>query len=313
MKHPVIRCLILLGCLGMIVAAPGLKEPQEAARQSLTILRALPPPVLKGLGFASKRKAKAASLGEPFEVYLISEGKLRGYDAGQDPETLLESAGEVVFPVYDGSGLPVSSIKVVKGPDTWKLAVFGGGENRLAEEARLQRAAADPQGPACGRLVQFLSLALTFLAFESDGILYFIPSREHPHLPFRVHEPVRASKVLLALRAAAEPLTPLPEKYSTVTVHYTAEKEHLRPGETTRFTVTFKGLDRTRAPYTFAIENRTPTVIHISGGDSRTVTILTSDIAEDGTHTLTLTLTGLSTPGDSHITVTPLPHQEYLP
>lgn len=92
---------LLMGCREHRNApAPPAQQPQEAASNAIGILQKLVNEQnYKSLGFQSVDEVKQAQLGQPMEVYNIGLDRLKGYQAGSDPNSLLTPSAETIYPV----------------------------------------------------------------------------------------------------------------------------------------------------------------------------------------------------------------------
>jgi hypothetical protein len=300
MKYMMIIFLSFILCCGPIAKAAVPDGQQKAARESLQLLKKLPLPYIKKLGFKSEWMVKKSFLGNPLEVDIIGIGSLKIYEANRDPKEVLEDANQVVYPVYV-SEMPVSSITIIERNGKWAFAVFGGKENLFAEQARLKHSGSSPDPQLSYFMVQVQAMYITFLAFDLDGVLYFIPTAEHPLLKYPLYVPVPASKVLMELKRIVEKYENAPVdsiidsiKYSNVSVIISADKLHLKSGETTKITVTVKGLDRLKGgvPVPLHLENKTPGIVSMGGGNIQTHIIRLEDIKPGGIYSMTRILTG---------------------
>lgn len=87
----------------------------------------------------------------------------------------------------------------------------------------------------------------------------------------------------------------------------TAGKLRLRSGETTTLTVTVKGLNELNDAVPLSLQNKTPAVVRMEGGNFQFRVIRGENIQPGGIYTLTRTLTGKS-PGTFHIWAEINPH-----
>jgi len=167
-----------------------------AALESLELLKALPWPLLKELGFKSKRVVEKISLGKK-PLYSLGIGKKPG------------NAVEAHYPVKVDKEL-VNAVTIRKRGGKWAFAVIGDRGALSAVKAMKETPA--PRGTAFF-MVQIQSMNLTFLAFfsededeDEDIILYLIPTHEDPDLTFPLYKPVPAEEVFLELKYSLEQL-----------------------------------------------------------------------------------------------------------
>lgn len=277
-NHKITLYLSLLLSIGMMGSA-SLHSQQQTAQKSLELLRKLPQPILKELGFTSQQMVQRSSSGEPLGAQIVTLGSIKAFNAGDDPGKLLLDSNELHYPVYVDKR-PISSITIRKKGGGWEFALFGDRGILLAEKARLRQPVSRPSY----FMVQVQALYLTFLAYYQAGKLYLIPTCAEPDLKYPLYEPVPAERVFLALKCLLDRLPP--------TVSLSVEKMPLQPGETTILTVMVKGLSRDMCPITLHLQNMTPGIVEMHGGNHQTHLIHAEDILADGTFILTRTLMG---------------------
>ena len=170
---------------------------------ALALLRALPWPLLKELGFEAKAMVGKSQLGkQPF--YTLGMGSGRWQDSEEIPGDVLE----VHYPVEVDKEL-VTAITLRKRGGKWKFAVIG--DSRALSAVKTLKEIPVPREPPSYFLVQIQSLNLSFLAYfleeeEEEQILYLIPTHEDPDLKFPLYEPVPAVEVFLELKVLLEQL-----------------------------------------------------------------------------------------------------------
>jgi hypothetical protein len=82
------------------VAIIQLRETKPAAEKALASLKIMATPAnYKSLGFETMAEVSEAVLGSPIRVFMVRLDHLKGYRAGQNPDSLLVALDEVVFPV----------------------------------------------------------------------------------------------------------------------------------------------------------------------------------------------------------------------
>jgi hypothetical protein len=177
-----------------------------AALEALELLKALPWPILKELGFESKAMVGKSKLGKkPF--YTLGMGPGRWQDTVEIPGDVLE----VHYPVEVEKEL-VTSITVRKRGGKWKFAVIS--DNRALSAVKTLNEMIAPREEPSYFMVQIQSMNLSFLAYfleeeeeemeEDNIILYLTPTHEDPDLPFPLYVPVTAAGIFLELKYLLE-------------------------------------------------------------------------------------------------------------
>lgn len=95
-------------------------------------------------------------------------------------------------------------------------------------------------------------------------------------------------------------------KYRSVSVSLAAGELRLKSGQTTELTVTVRGLDGFEDEVPFRLQNKSPGIIRMEGGNTQSRIICGKDIKPGGIYTLTRTLTG-EVPGNFGIRATIYP------
>jgi hypothetical protein len=188
--------------------APGRRRQGifTAALESLELLKALPWPILKELGFETKAMVKKSKLGKkPF--YTLGMGSGRWQDTGEIPGDIFE----VHYPV-EVEKEPVTSITLRKRGGKWKFAVIN--DYRALSAVKTLDEMIAPRKLPSYFIVQIQSMNLSFLAYfleeeeeeieEDNIILYLVPTHEDPDLTFPLYVPVPAAEVFLKLKYLLE-------------------------------------------------------------------------------------------------------------
>jgi len=177
-----------------------------AAREGLEILKALPWPLQKKLGFESKAMVEKCKLGKK-SFYTLTREPGRWQDNEEIPGDVLE----VHYPV-EVDKEPVASITTRKREGKWKFAVINDSK-ALAAVKTLNKMIAPREQPSYF-MVQIQSMNLGFLAYfleqeeeemeENNTLLYLVPTHEDPDLTFPLYAPVPAAEVFLELKYLLE-------------------------------------------------------------------------------------------------------------
>jgi hypothetical protein len=183
---------------------------QQAALLAIAILKALPGPILKALGFSSKPTFEKSSLGEPLSAYIDGSRRLR--------EVTLDTPGnaiEVHYPL-EIDGEPVTSITIRKRAGKWAFALIGDRRILLAAKARQETPL--PRGVIPSYfMVDIQVFDLSFLAYFHEDMLYFIPTHEDPDLNLKLYQSTPAEEIFRELQyfmeqIAENTLEPVPGK-----------------------------------------------------------------------------------------------------
>jgi len=87
----------------------------------------------------------------------------------------------------------------------------------------------------------------------------------------------------------------LKDQYRNIALRLSAEKLRLKKGEQTTLTVQVMGLQELQEEIPFSLENKSPTVVSMEGGEVQTVTVHPEEVGSEGVYTISRTLTGIQT------------------
>jgi hypothetical protein len=113
---------------------PPAQQPQEAATNAIGVLQKLVNEQnYKSLGFQSLDEVKQAQLGQPLPVFNLGLDKLKSYQAGQDPNSLLTPSAEAIYPVTVGGSVR-TGVTIVHKEQGYEPSSFGNADivKRLA-------------------------------------------------------------------------------------------------------------------------------------------------------------------------------------
>lgn len=113
---------------------PPAQQPQEAATNAIGVLQKLVNAQnYKTLGFQTLDEVKQAQLGQPMEVFNLGLEKLKSYQAGEDPNSLLTPSAETIYPVTV-SGSVRTGVTIVHKEQGYEPSSFGNADivKRLA-------------------------------------------------------------------------------------------------------------------------------------------------------------------------------------
>jgi len=183
----------------------GNTQPGASAKEGLALLKALPWPIQKELGFESKAMVEKSKLGKKSFCTLGM-----GFGRWQDCKEIHGDLLEVHYPVEVEKKL-VTSITIRKREEKWVFGVLNDSSAFSAVKALNEIPGREETSYF---LVQIQSMNLDFLACfleqeeeerEEDNIkLYLVPTHEDPDLHFSPYVPVPAAEVFLELKSLLE-------------------------------------------------------------------------------------------------------------
>jgi hypothetical protein len=104
---------------------PPAQQPQEAATNAIGVLQKLVNQQnYKSLGFQSLDEVRQAQLGQPMPVYNLGLDKLKSYQAGEDPNSLLTPSAETIYPVTVGGSVR-TGVTIVHKERGYEPSSFG--------------------------------------------------------------------------------------------------------------------------------------------------------------------------------------------
>ncbi len=87
----------------------------------------------------------------------------------------------------------------------------------------------------------------------------------------------------------------LKDQYRNIALRLSADKLRLKKGEQTTLTVQVLGLEGLQEEIPISLENKSPAVVSMEGGESQTVTVHPEEVGPEGVYTISKTLTGIQT------------------
>lgn len=187
---------LLTGCSRSHRAVAPAQQPQEAAASAIAMLRNLVNDQnYKGLGFQSVDEVKQAQLGQPIEVYNIGLEGLAGYQAGQDPNTLLTRSAETIYPVTI-NGSVRTGVTIIHKEQGYESSSFGNADivKRLVEYRQSSGDFA----------VHIPAFNMYFLARRAGPRVMLAPVASNPRLKAQAGEATPLEAVVEQLRPYAE-------------------------------------------------------------------------------------------------------------
>jgi hypothetical protein len=165
------------------VMAPIPGQAREVAVQALRnfVQDAIPEGKAERFGFRSLAEARAATLGEPFQVLFIGLDQLRKYRPGAGAGSVLRDARAAWFPVLAG-GEPRAKLEVAERDGRWVGGEFGRPSSTrevMAAAASLEAARAEAGAAAADRpaLVRIPALNAQLLYLKGQRGEVLVPIR----------------------------------------------------------------------------------------------------------------------------------------
>jgi hypothetical protein len=179
------RCSILgiLLALNLPLAARADTPPSEvlaAAQSGLPVfLQSISRADITQFGFKSSQELAAATLGEPYQVFILTPNAIKAYQPGMRLSSLLTMLNRWEFPVMVG-GEPRTILTVELMRGKWEAVGIGGLDlPKNLQSARMKLpalAATKTTGSYTTKLVQVLQVNASFIAVESSEGDYLVPT-----------------------------------------------------------------------------------------------------------------------------------------
>jgi hypothetical protein len=195
--------LLLMGCRQERPAPrQPAQQPQEAASNAIGILQKLVNEQnYKSLGFQSLDEVKQAQPGKPMEVYNMGLDRLKSYQAGADPNSLLSPSAETIYPVMVDGNVR-SGITIVHKEQGYEPSSFGNAD--IIQ--RLSRYRASDAEFA----VRIPAFNMYFIGRRVDTRLVLVPIVSDPRLKVQEGETVPIEVVIDQLRPYVNAYNGLP-------------------------------------------------------------------------------------------------------
>jgi hypothetical protein len=173
------------------------QQRQEAATSAISMLQKLVDGQnYKSLGFQSIDEVRQAQLGQPIEVYNISLEKLKSYQTGQDPKSLLTPSAETIYPVIVGGSVR-TGVTIVRKEQGYESSSFGHADivKRLAQYRR----------SAAEFAVRIPAFNMYFVGRHMETRVVLVPIVNNPQLKVQAGEAAPLEVVVDQLRPYANP------------------------------------------------------------------------------------------------------------
>ena len=156
------------------------------------------------LGFESLDEMRRATIGEPYQVFMVRLDELSAYKDGQDPNELLHEGKQLLYPVVIGDTVR-SSITLASTPKGWEATSFGS-PNRMKMVSKARALSIDTTrlAPAAYFVVEVPGLKFVFVGYRAGGILMLTPVLDDTALKFQAGVAVPADRVFSMIRVAAK-------------------------------------------------------------------------------------------------------------
>jgi hypothetical protein len=162
------------------------------------------------MGFKSLAELKTTTLGEPLRVFMVRLDQLKEYQPGSDPNKLLSSGDQVIYPVMVDK-MVRSSVVIGMAKDTWKPVSLGRSNLAQLLTKVLKDNAKSAKLPVSSYFVVHVpALNLYFVAHRVDKVLTLIPVLDDPSYGFKAGKAIIADKVFEAILPAARKHDGLP-------------------------------------------------------------------------------------------------------
>lgn len=199
MKH----IIFLIATVFCSFLAMGQNQRDAAAEQGLRNYRQLI--TLQQPQNDSLKDLNSLSLGPSISTAIIPLDRLRKYTAGQAANAFIIESDRVIYPIIDTrTNRITSTVTVEKTKDKWVPSAFGA-DKATAENLTLYTA-----GINNFKLVKIIALNLSFIGFEKDNVLQFIPMQNDPERNIVQGKAVAATKILETYVKAANDYNGLP-------------------------------------------------------------------------------------------------------
>jgi len=197
--------MLAAGCVRSSTSSPApTGDAQQAASNALVTLQKLVNEQnYKGLGFASLDEVKTSTLAPPLVLYNLGLDRLKNYQPGQNPNSLLTASSETIYPV-SVAGQVRSSVTVVKTETGYTTASFGNAAN--VKDLTRYRHTNQPNEFA----VRVPALSMYFLGNRVENRLMLTPVSMDSRLPLRAGAEVPAEEVITAIVPLARAYNGLP-------------------------------------------------------------------------------------------------------
>lgn len=194
---------LMMGCSPhKATPKPPAQQPQEAATNAIDVLQKLVNEQnYKSLGFQSLDEVKQAQLGQPMEVYNLGLDKLKSYQAGEDPSSMLTPSSETIYPVAVG-GTVRTGVTIVHKEQGYEPSSFGNADI-------VKRLSSYRQNPG-DFAVRIPAFNMYFVGRHVETRVVLVPIVSDPRLKVQVGEATPLEVVVDQLRPYVDAYNGLP-------------------------------------------------------------------------------------------------------
>jgi hypothetical protein len=196
--------LVMVGCQSESAPKPPAAQPQEAASNAIGVLQKLVTAEnYRSFGFESADEVKEAQLGQPLPVSTIGLDKLKSSQSGAEPNSLLATSPETIYPVIVRGNVR-SGVTIVHKAAGYEPASFGNAEIVKA----LSRYRQGQSGNEF--VVRIPAFNMYYLARRVENQLILVPIVDDPRLKVKAGEAVPLQRLLVELRPLVDAYNGLP-------------------------------------------------------------------------------------------------------
>jgi hypothetical protein len=210
MRFPYFWAAVVATLAMQPTCSPAASPPPAATESANNAFLALPqlatPDTYKGLGFESLDEVKVATLGVPFQVFMVRLDALKRYEAGTDPKSLLVNAHELLYPIAV-AGQERLSMTMREIDGKWEVAGFGKAQLAKALVRTRARHTEGLKTPIESVFaVNVPALNLHFIAHEIGDELMLVPLASDASLNLEEGRAMAAQTLFMALAPRARSL-----------------------------------------------------------------------------------------------------------
>lgn len=201
--------LLMTPCFGQTPAGVDIsavaQDSQSAAQASLATLgKLVTEENARKMGFSAPGDAKQSQLGTPLANFMVRLDSLRKYQQGEDPMSLLQSTGTIIYPVKVGGSVQ-SSVTLKKQNTKWQPVSFGSSILvKALNAARGTVSKRDGHQASDFFEVTIPALNLFFVGHVAGGKLMLTPVTDMDVYDLKTTVAQPAEKIFLRLKPEAE-------------------------------------------------------------------------------------------------------------
>jgi hypothetical protein len=194
------RSIVLTFCVFLMMGCsrqkneskPPAQQAQEAAANAVSVLQKLVNEQnYKSLGFQTMDEVKQAQLGQPMEVYYLGLERMKDYQAGEDPNSLLTPSAELIYPVTVGGNVR-TGVTIVHKEQGYESSSLG--------NADIVKGLASYRQSPKEFAVRIPAFNLYFVGRQVDTRVVLVPIANNPRLKAQAGEATPLEVVVDQLR-----------------------------------------------------------------------------------------------------------------